>query len=848
MPALTMFGRRWLSGSDDFLITGFFFCMWNVICTCLIFIPYFHGNCPQESALPLGIITVIGAVIFFFLTIFTMKGRILEPSSRNKPVIVLLYLATAQNLALIIAGIVSCVQFFKDEFPAMCTHREGVALKVASIKTLMLPVLFFAISLIIRWDPHGAVSDSQLRQDPQLYHDTWVTRVKKLFCCQNSEDNSEYFDHIASVMSFLFQGHDLVATDILAGLTLLSSHQRRVMKKRSQELVKYDMSNIDLEHGQVQGHNGDIKVSHQAIPLHALTEDDKKIVDDVAYFSKYFMAAYGWALYVFRDLKCGFCKLCTNDCTSCCRTRPYPSIGDNCCGYNSVALQATTGLKDEDIIMASFENEMMLPTFYVALDRSTSTVVIAIRGTMSIEDTMVDLVATPTRMVVSDLANNNNNSTSATASSSSFSDSCMVHGGILRAATNVFDRLTKNGIFKALVEEGGSHRDKKVVIIGHSLGAGVATLLALIVRERFPTQLREPRLTTFAVSPPGGLLSRDLAEYTRGFIVSPFVGMDVIPRLSMQNMINMRDATFECLSAAEHNKNIVFLHSACPCSCCQGTLLPPPDAVGELPPEIAKRVSNLLSRNQHHSGENVAKVRDERIKARATTSTTSTATNSASSSPSTMTTTGGGGGGGIDSLSQNLTTSPSFTVKIDHGLETLDSLKSFDIKLYPPGRLLMYANVASIDAHCECSYCCGKSGTDALCNKKIHLPTWVTQDDLDEIVVCSAMGLDHLPDRCQNIFENAQEFIRDTKKNRIEGFFSKELTAESAEKERRRWEPTWFHSPALRTNDHANHNNINNNKGDRNVSQSGESDKMNTRSRSYGSTENDPMNGDPHEK
>jgi hypothetical protein len=77
-------------------------------------------------------------------------------------------------------------------------------------------------------------------------------------------------------------------------------------------------------------------------------------------------------------------------------------------------------------------------------------------------------------------------------------------------------------------------------------------------------------------------------------------------------------------------------------------------------------------------------------------------------------------------------------------------------------------------------------------------------DDLQEIVVCPAMGLDHLPDRCQNVFENTRTLIRDGNKD-VSGFFTKSLTAEMAEKERRAWKPTWFCSPTIHVNDSRHH-------------------------------------------
>jgi sn1-specific diacylglycerol lipase len=65
----------------------------------------------------------------------------------------------------------------------------------------------------------------------------------------------------------------------------------------------------------------------------------------------------------------------------------------------------------------------------------------------------------------------------------------------------------------------------KVVVTGHSLGAAVATLLGMQLRERFAD------LECWAFNPPGGLLSWELSHIARCYCTSVVVGKDVISRL-----------------------------------------------------------------------------------------------------------------------------------------------------------------------------------------------------------------------------------------------------------------------------------------------------------------------------
>ena len=58
----------------------------------------------------------------------------------------------------------------------------------------------------------------------------------------------------------------------------------------------------------------------------------------------------------------------------------------------------------------------------------------------------------------------------------------------------------------------------ELMIVGHSLGAGAATLLSIILKQEYP------ELKCFAYSPPGGLLSLNMARYTEDFICSVVLG------------------------------------------------------------------------------------------------------------------------------------------------------------------------------------------------------------------------------------------------------------------------------------------------------------------------------------
>ncbi|KAK2117119.1 hypothetical protein P7K49_004005, partial [Saguinus oedipus] len=99
----------------------------------------------------------------------------------------------------------------------------------------------------------------------------------------------------------------------------------------------------------------------------------------------------------------------------------------------------------------------------------------------------------------------------------------------------VYRRLIHDGILSQAFSIAPEYR---LVIVGHSLGGGAAALLATMLRAAYP------QVRCYAFAPPRGLWSgsghKALHEYSRSFIVSLVLGKDVIPRLSVTNLEDLK--------------------------------------------------------------------------------------------------------------------------------------------------------------------------------------------------------------------------------------------------------------------------------------------------------------------
>lgn len=88
------------------------------------------------------------------------------------------------------------------------------------------------------------------------------------------------------------------------------------------------------------------------------------------------------------------------------------------------------------------------------------------------------------------------------------------------------------------------------MVTGHSLGAGAAVILSLKLKTDYPN------VKCIAYSPPGGLISEALADYTKSFVLSVVVGDDIVPRLSLRSVHTLKSDIIKV-----NLRHSVFFHS-----------------------------------------------------------------------------------------------------------------------------------------------------------------------------------------------------------------------------------------------------------------------------------------------
>lgn len=119
------------------------------------------------------------------------------------------------------------------------------------------------------------------------------------------------------------------------------------------------------------------------------------------------------------------------------------------------------------------------------------------------------------------------------------------HRGMLQSANFVLRQLNcKNTLKTAFTQYPNYH----LVITGHSLGAGAAVLLSILLKPSYP------KVRCFAFSPPGGLLSLAAARFTENFVMSVIIGDDLVPRLSLATLDSLKRQMITELESCRHPK------------------------------------------------------------------------------------------------------------------------------------------------------------------------------------------------------------------------------------------------------------------------------------------------------
>eukprot|EP01062_Namystynia_karyoxenos_P001848 TRINITY_DN10636_c0_g1_i1.p1 TRINITY_DN10636_c0_g1~~TRINITY_DN10636_c0_g1_i1.p1 ORF type:complete len:734 (+),score=139.36 TRINITY_DN10636_c0_g1_i1:82-2283(+) len=361
------------------------------------------------------------------------------------------------------------------------------------------------------------------------YAEMWSRRCRRACllrpCVPNTEDDALAVDfgEVGSILAAVFRGLDLVPSDIAAGLVLLRSRQQQQRMERQELSIDQllpPLAQVSPNGREVRYVPQHLKVSSETRRLQPVSPDCAAALEDFDLFSNHALAAYGWMMQLFVRPVRGVCRLTSAVFRGACG---IPVQGGNCCGrLLSGAALVAEGVGE--VIQYHNSNDIALPVWYLAVDHQRSAIVVGVRGTMSASDILTDGAATPTEFAGG-----------------------LAHKGFAYCARRIYAKLREGEALRELRQQYPSYR---IVILGHSMGAGVAGLLAVLLRPHFPG----PEFRCLAYATPGGLMSRELADSTKDYIWALCVGKDLVPRLGLRSLEKFRDQLLDVMTEAQRAK------------------------------------------------------------------------------------------------------------------------------------------------------------------------------------------------------------------------------------------------------------------------------------------------------
>ena len=271
---------------------------------------------------------------------------------------------------------------------------------------------------------------------------------------------------------------------------------------------------------------------------------DMSILQEGARFARYQLAIYTFLIYMYQHPASGLPRLLSksSSCLCCCSKghdedeahilrgcyNETTVIGDDMCGVHRSALLLQAGIEDTDLVYAQLYSSFSEIPYCILVDHEWKSVVLAIRGTFSLEDCVTDVMVDP-------------ESLEELGSEYGFDANREYgHGGVTNCARIVMRDLQRHGILeRLLLGDEAKYPTYTLKVVGHSLGAATATLISYMLRPKFST------LRCLNYSPPGCSFTRRMATECQEWCTTFVLDSDLVPRLSLDTMEHLRDEVLD---------------------------------------------------------------------------------------------------------------------------------------------------------------------------------------------------------------------------------------------------------------------------------------------------------------
>uniref|UniRef100_A0A8C1Q850 Diacylglycerol lipase, beta n=1 Tax=Cyprinus carpio TaxID=7962 RepID=A0A8C1Q850_CYPCA len=503
MPAMVVFGRRWRIASDDLVFPGAFELFIRAVWWIVTLVVYTNHkgrfDCQGGTYLHnylVVLLVLLGVIILTLCAIVYISAQgTIMNPGPRRSVPALVYLRALLYVPELVWACLGAV--WVSDSSTGCKPEE-VGAVIAAVVSSWIILLSMAVGVLVVFDPLGSQRPGAPPDAPRGVRDLESSESSQLFYTAHTVASRVWESRLRLLCCCLPQDNNHRAA--------FSSIAQLV----SGFFLDTDLVPSDIAAGLALLHQEQDKMEHCRDPDEVLShspsspirEDLEVELEKAAHFMKFAAAAYGWPLYVYSNPLTGLCKLSGD----CCRSRQaeYDLVGGDSLGCHFTSILQSTGLQYRDFIHISFHNQIYEIPFYVALDHKREAVLVAVRGTLSLKDVLTDLSAECENLSVEGV-----------------SGTCYAHKGISQAAHYIYKRLVNDGIL--------------------SQAFNIAPVRAVL-------------LQTCIV-----FCHKAVADYSKQFVVSVVLGKDLVPRLSIPNMEDLKRRLLKMVSNCSKPKYKILM-------------------------------------------------------------------------------------------------------------------------------------------------------------------------------------------------------------------------------------------------------------------------------------------------
>ncbi|XP_022771242.1 uncharacterized protein LOC111314302 isoform X2 [Durio zibethinus] len=192
-------------------------------------------------------------------------------------------------------------------------------------------------------------------------------------------------------------------------------------------------------------------------------------------------------------------------------------LAKGCYKDNAAILARTSMLRESNVLKFVKNSSVMRPGYYIGIDPRKKLLIFGIRGTHTVYDLITDIISSSDGEVTF--------------------EGYSTHFGTAQAARWFLHH--EIGTIRKCLEK---YEGFRLRLVGHSLGAATASLLAIMLRKKSKMELGfNPDIVSAVgyATPP--CVSKELAETCSDFVTSIVMQDDIVPRLSAASLARLRN-------------------------------------------------------------------------------------------------------------------------------------------------------------------------------------------------------------------------------------------------------------------------------------------------------------------